>query len=183
MAGSVLADNSTKPMPTEIQARNEGAVGSTCGTVLPSLNYSAHDPTRQSWKPAMVAWSTPRSVPSCTRVRIYLWGRRGGRPSCSSLPAHPHFQNPPEPELYQASASALIRLAPMPVIWKVAPADVSGGEAAIAMLQEAGPNLHIFSWVPQVELLQTGRVRAMLGHGGINSIYEARPARHGCVRG
>ena len=71
----------------------------------------------------------------------------------------------------------------MPVIGKVAPADISGGEAAIAMLREAGPNLHIFSWVPQVELLQTGRVRAMLGHGGINSIYEARPARHGCVRG
>lgn len=39
----------------------------------------------------------------------------------------------------------------------------------------AAAHAQVVEWTPQNDLLGDGRVRAFVTHGGLNSIYEARP--------
>ncbi|RCN31067.1 UDP-glucoronosyl and UDP-glucosyl transferase [Ancylostoma caninum] len=39
--------------------------------------------------------------------------------------------------------------------------------------EEISPNVHIFKWLPQADLLQNPKTKAFLSHGGYNSMQEA----------
>ena len=39
------------------------------------------------------------------------------------------------------------------------------------------PNLEMHSWVPQLELLNSGLVDVFISHGGVHSLYESLHAR------
>ena len=86
-----------------------------------------------------------------------------------------------DPSIYRTVAAGLAALnSPIPVIWKLGPAELSPGvdpAAALGLAAGLPPHIHLSPWIPQNALLQSGKVAVFLTHGGLNSVYEA--AYHG----
>ncbi len=109
-------------------------------------------------------------------------GKESASPSSLFLNRHHSIHSPSipptDPSIYRTVAAGLAALTPpVTVIWKLDPVDL-GGRSPDAVFGGPLPrHITLVPWAPQNALLQTGRVAALLNHGGSNSVYEA--AFHG----